>query len=136
MNIEETQRTIVAEFAALDDVLDQYELLLRYAAELPELPLSLRTNDRVVEGCQSTAWLDLSYRDGAIFIQGDSETLIIRGIINLIIRVLSGQPADAVANADIFFLEDADLMVTFNASRRAGVARILEKIQEYAAAQC
>ena len=136
MNIEETQHTIVAEFAALDDVLDQYELLLRYAAELPELPLSLRTNDRVVEGCQSTAWLDLSCRDDAIFIQGDSETLIIRGIINLIIRVLSGQPADAVANADIFFLEDADLMVTFNASRRAGVARILEKIQEYAAAQC
>ena len=131
-SIDETQQQIIDEFASIGDPLSQYEYLLEFSAELPTLPASNKTDDNLVKGCQSRAWLILGNRNGAISIKADSETLIIRGVLFLLIEALDGQPLAEVARADIRFLEEANLMDTFTSSRRDGVHKIVERIVSYA----
>lgn len=133
-SIDEIQQQIIDEFASIGDPLSQYEYLLEFSAELPELPASDKTDDNLVKGCQSRAWLILGKRNGAISIKADSETLIIRGVLFLLIEALDGQPLAEVARADIRFLEDANLLDTFTASRRDGIHKVVESIASFACA--
>lgn len=136
MNVEQqirkTQKAIVSRFTEMDDPLFTYELLLDTARQLPELPACYRTNEFKVEGCQSQAWLFLAVEEGCLFIQGDSDTLVVRGIISLLAEAFNGRPCASVAQASTTFLEEAGVMDTFDSARRSGIAQIIETIQKYA----
>nr|WP_277927027.1 SufE family protein [Adlercreutzia sp. JBNU-10] len=117
----------------LDDPLYAYELLLDVARRSPPLPDSERTVARRVRGCQSNAWLKLEAREGVFFLEGDSDTLVIRGILALVAEVLNGAPCALVAETPLDFLQEAGVTDTFDAARRTGLAAVAETIRSFAA---
>lgn len=129
--MDEIQQDIVDEFLVIDDPLLGYELLLQYAASLPKMDARTKEAAVPVEGCQSKVWLKLDRKDGCLSIQAESDTLIIRGILYLLLKVLDGQPCAKVAECDLFFLEKADLLATFDDSRIAGIGSIVSKIKGF-----
>ena len=131
-SIDKLQEDIVEDFLSIGDPFSQYEYLIEFAASLPHLSEELKTEDNLVKGCQSRAWLVMEACNGNISLKADSDTLIVRGILHLLINVLDGQALYAVANADLFFLEKADLMATFTASRRSGIESIVKAIRQFA----
>ena len=133
-SIEERQDDIVADFLSIDDPLSQYEYLLEFAAALPALDEAQKTDENLVEVCQSQVWLVLEDRGGRLGLQADSDTLIVRGVLQLLVQVVDGQPLEDVAQATIDFPARADLMATFNDARRKGVGSIIATIKAFAAA--
>lgn len=134
--IAQQQDTIIEDFLTIGDPLSQYEYLIEFAAALPALDETLKTDDHLVKDCQSQAWLVLENRDGALSLQADSDTLIVRGVLELLIELLDGRPLAAVADAVIDFPEKAQIMTTFSASRRQGVASMVKQIQGFARQEC
>lgn len=130
--IDKRQEEIVEDFLSIGDPLSQYEYLIEFAATLPHLPEELKTKSNLVKGCQSRAWLVMETKDETFSLRADSDTLIIRGILHLLINVLDGQQLCAVASAELFFLEKANLMITFSASRRQGIKSVVETIRQFA----
>lgn len=131
--LQERQRQIVARFTEIDDPLFTYELLLDTARQSRELPACYRVDEFKVEGCQSQAWLWLSREDNkGIQIVGDSDTLVVRGIIALLAESFNGLPCSIVANAPTSFLQDAGVMDTFDTARRNGIGKIIETIRDFA----
>ena len=94
-SIEERQDDIVADFLSIDDPLSQYEYLLEFAAALPALDEAQKTDENLVEGCQSQVWLVLEDRGGRLGLQADSDTLIVRGVLQLLVQVVDGQLVDS-----------------------------------------
>jgi cysteine desulfuration protein SufE len=132
LTINERQDEIVDEFLSIGDLLSQYEYLIEFAASLPSLEEGLKNNENLVKGCQSQAWLVMKLDNGRLSLQADSNTLIVRGILYLLIDVLDGQQSEDVATASIYFLEKAELMTTFSASRRQGIGSIIASIKQFA----
>lgn len=131
--INELQDKVVDDFQSIGDPLSQYEYLLEFAGSLPALPAQDKADDNLVEGCQSQVWLVMAAEDGRLVLAADSDTLIVRGILHLLIDVLGGQRLTDVAAADIYFLQKADLMMTFNDSRRKGIGSTVATIKRFAA---
>ncbi len=131
--IDDLQNEIVEDFTSIGDPLSQYELLLQVAASLPTLDDALKIDENLVKGCQSQVWLILGAEDGRLSMVADSDTLIVRGILSLLITVLDGQPFEDVAASDIRFIGEADLMLTFNDERRKGIGTIIGNIKRFAA---
>ncbi len=131
--INELQDKVVEDFLSIGDPLSQYEYLLEFAGTLPELPAKAKTDDNLVEGCQSQVWLCMGVESGRLALAADSDTLIVRGILHLLINVLGGQRLADVAEADVYFLEKADLMMTFNDARRKGIGSTVATIKRFAA---
>lgn len=132
-SINEAQDAVVEEFRSLDDPLSEYELLLEYAATLPKLDEAHMVDENLVRGCQSSVWLVLGCEGGRLSVAADSDTLIIRGILHLLEKILGGQKLEDVASAQLYFLDAADLMATFNDTRRKGIGTAIKNIQAYAA---
>ena len=131
--IDELQDQIVEDFQSIGDPLSQYEYLLEFAGTLPELPAEYKVDENLVEGCQSRVWLRMGAEGGCLSLAADSDTLIVRGILHLLINVLGDQPLADVAAANIYFLEKADLMMTFNDARRKGIGSTVATIKRFAA---
>ena len=117
-SINQIQDEIVEEFLSIGDPLSQYEYLLE--------------DENLVKGCTSKAWLAMENCEGHLSLEAASDTLIIRGILCLLIDVLDGQPLKEVAEADLYFLEKAQLMSTFTSSRRQGIGSVVQTIREFA----
>ncbi len=132
-DVQKAQKDVVDRFTEIDDPLYTYELLLDAAWHYCQLDESERTEDRKVRGCQSNAWLKLETHNGRIFIQGASDTLVIRGILALITEVFNGVPPKYIQDADFSYLERAGVLDTFDSSRRNGVSALLETIKNFAA---
>lgn len=130
-NMLNIQQEIVSEFNGVQDPLEEYEHLLEYAALLPSMSQDEKNSLAPVEGCQSNVWLDMDCEEGRLKLRADSDTLIIRGILMLIIRVCGDQPCHAVANSSFSFLVEARLLSTFSQTRRAGINRVLEDIKTF-----
>ncbi len=133
--INEIQDGIIAEFEEIGDSFSQYELLIEYSAELEKLDDTQCADNLLVEGCQSNVWLLMSREGGAFHLEASSDTLVICGILNLLGMVFNDQPCEAVACADVYFLEAADLMATFDGTRRKGIRSAIEVMQRYAAGE-
>lgn len=131
--INELQDKIVNDFQSIGDPLSQYEYLLEFAGSLPALPAQDKVDENLVEGCQSQVWLVMAAKDGKLALSADSDTLIVRGILHLLIDVLDGQPLADVAAVDVYFPQKADLMMTFNDSRRKGIGSTIAAIKRFAA---
>lgn len=126
------QDEIVQDFASIGDLLSQYEYLLEYAASLPVMENEEKSEKNLVEGCQSRVWLSMAVSDGRLSLRADSDTLIVRGILHLLINVLDGRRLDEVAKATIYFPEKAGLMATFDEARRKGIASVVASIRRFA----
>ena len=105
MTLQEIQEEIISEFDVFDDWMDKYEYIIDLGKELPIIDPLKKTDDRLIEGCQSKVWLDATVVDGKMQFTADSDAIITKGIIGLLIRVMNEQSPEAVATADLFFIQ-------------------------------
>ena len=132
--IDQIQDDIIAEFAAFDDWMDKYSLLIEMGNELPPLDAACKTPSNLIEGCQSRVWLQADYVNGKVLFQGESDAVIVKGIVSLLIRVLSGHTPDEILNADLRFVEAIGLKEHLSPTRSNGLVAMLKQLKLYALA--
>ena len=132
MTINELQDEIIEEFTSLDDWMSRYELIIEYAKELEPMPDTDKTSANLIDGCQSNVWFTCRYEDGRIFYTGDSDALLVRGIVALLIHVLSGHTPKEIVEANLYFLDDIQLREHLSPTRSNGVAAMLKQMRLYA----
>lgn len=125
---------VVETFEALGDPFARYEYLIELGKALPPLPEELRTDTFRVRGCQAQVWIVPELRDGRLHLRGDSDALITRGLVALLVDVLSGLPPAVVADAELGFLKDIGLDEHLSATRRNGLAAMVARLKAYARA--
>lgn len=135
MSIQSTQKEIIKEFSLLDG---DMEMTLFYIMELgqklPELPESARIDDNIVKGCQSKVWLTAELKDDKVQFQADSNTAITKGLVSLLIRILSNQTPDDIINADLFFMNEIKMDRFIGTQRSNGFASMIKQMKWYALA--
>ncbi len=129
---EEIAEEIVEEFSVFDEWLDKYEYLIELGGSLPMIEEQEKTDDKLIAGCQSRVWLACDYRDGRIWFTADSDAIITKGIISLLIRVYNGQKPEDIANSDFGFIERIGLRENLSPTRANGLVSMIERIKEYA----
>lgn len=132
--INEIQAQIIEEFAAFEDWTDKYALLIEMANELQPLDEKYKTKNNLIEGCQSRVWLQADRIDGKVVFQGDSDALIVKGIVALLIRTLSGHTPDEILSADLHFINDVGLKEHLSPTRSNGLLALLKQMKLYAIA--
>lgn len=136
MSINEIQDEIIEEFDAFEDWLDRYQLILDYAQELKKNPFpeSDRTEQNLIDGCQSQVWFTARMEDGNMIINGDSDAQLVKGMVAMLIHVLSGHAPKEIANADLYFIDRIGLREHLSPTRSNGVAAMLKQLKLYALA--
>jgi cysteine desulfuration protein SufE len=129
MTIEEKQQEIIDEFAIFDDWMEKYEYIIDLGKDLPLIDAYKKTDDRLIEGCQSRVWLDASVEDNTMHLTADSDAIITKGIIGLLIRVLDNETPEAIAKADLHFIGDIGLAEHLSPTRANGLASMVKKIK-------
>jgi cysteine desulfuration protein SufE len=132
--INEIQVEIIEEFAVFDDWMDKYALLIEMGNELPALDAQYKTVNNLIEGCQSRVWLHAGCEEGLIIYRGDSDAVIVKGIVSLLIKVLSGHTPDEILSADLFFIETIGLKEHLSPTRSNGLVAMLKQMKLYALA--
>ena len=132
MTIKEIQESIVEEFSMFDDWMDRYAMLIEMGKDCPMIDAQYRNDNYLINGCQSRVWLHAKMEDGKVFFSADSDAVITKGIINLLIKVLSGQrPSDIVA-ADMSFLDEIGLKEHLSPTRSNGLLSMVKQMMLYA----
>ena len=134
MSINELQDEVVEEFAELTDWMDKYQLLIELGNELGPLDPQYKTESNLIDGCQSRVWLQADYNDGVITLQAESDALIVKGIIALLIRVLSGHTPEEILQAELYFIEQIGLKDHLSPTRSNGLLAMVKQIRMYALA--
>lgn len=134
MTINEIQDEIIEEFSELDDWMDKYQMLIDLAGEQLPLDEQYKTDSNLIEGCQSRVWLQADEHDGIITFQAESDALIVKGIVALLIRVLSGHTADEILNADLYFIDRIGLHEHLSPTRSNGLVAMVKQMRVYALA--
>lgn len=132
--INEIQDEVIGEFSQFDDWMDKYALLIDLGNSLPPLGEKYKTPENLIEGCQSRVWLDAEYKDGKVFFQADSDAIIVKGIVALLIRVLSGHTPDEILNADLYFIPKIGLTEHLSPTRSNGLLSMVKQMRMYALA--
>lgn len=132
MTIKEIQESIVEEFSMFDDWMDRYAMLIEMGKDCPMIDAQYRNDNYLINGCQSRVWLHAKMEDGKVYFSADSDAVITKGIINLLIKVLSGQkPSDIVA-ADMSFLDEIGLKEHLSPTRSNGLLSMVKQMMLYA----
>ena len=134
MEINEIQDEIIAEFSDFDDWMDRYQLLIDLGNEQAPLEEKYKTADNLIEGCQSRVWLQADYVDGKVVFQAESDALIVKGIITLLIKVLSEHTPDEILEADLYFIDRIGLHEHLSPTRSNGLLSMVKQIRMYALA--
>ena len=138
MTINDIQEEIIEEFSALDDWMDKYQLLIDLGGEQEPLDEKYKTEQNIIEGCQSRVWIQCDASEGEngkiLHFQADSDALIVKGIIALLIRVINDQPAREILNSDFHFIEDIGLKDHLSPTRSNGLLAMVKRIKAYALA--
>lgn len=135
MTIEEKQKEIIDEFSEIDDWMDRYGYIIDLGNALPAIDESLKTPDHLIEGCQSRVWLDAqTASDGNIHFTADSDAIIVKGIISLLISVLNGHTPDEILDADLHFINDIGLAENLSPTRSNGLLAMVKQMRMYALA--
>lgn len=134
MSINEAQDEIIAEFSDFEDWMDRYRLLIDLGYEQPSLNVNYKTEQNLIEGCQSRVWLQADYKDGKIYFQAESDALIVKGIVALLIKVLSGHTPDEILNADLYFIDRIGLKEHLSPTRSNGLLSMIKQMRMYALA--
>lgn len=134
MTINEIQDNVIEEFSAFDDWMDKYALLIDLGNSLPPLDEKYKTESNLIEGCQSRVWLQADYKDGKILFQGDSDAVIVKGIVSLLISVLSDHTPQEILDADLYFIEKIGLKEHLSPTRSNGLVAMVKQMYLYAVA--
>ena len=134
MTINEIQEEIIEEFAGFDDWMDKYQLLIDLGNELAPLEDKYKTEQNLIDGCQSRVWLQADYEDGQIHFSAESDALIVKGIVSLLIRVLSDHTPQEILDADLYFIEEIGLKEHLSPTRSNGLVAMVKQIRAYALA--
>ena len=132
--IEEIEQEIVEEFSLFDSWDDKYEYIIDLGKKLPPLEEKYKVDENKVRGCQSTVWLAAEFRDGRIFFKADSDAVIVKGLISMLIRVLSGQTPDAIVDAKLNFINEIGMTSHLAQTRSNGLLAMVKQMKAYALA--
>ena len=129
MTINEIQDSIISDFELIGDEFNRYTLLIELSKELVEPPAEVMVDENLVDGCQSRVWLDITYPDGKILVKAYSDTLIIRGILELVLEVFNGHSKEEVAACDLYFFDKAGISGFLSEERTKGMAQVIRTIK-------
>ena len=132
MTLQEAEAAVIDEFSMYDEWLDKYEYLIELGKNLKDYPESAKTDDRLIKGCQSRVWLDYSVQDGKIFFSADSDAIITKGIISLLIGIYSGREASEIVSSDFSVVEKIGLKENLSPTRANGLVSMIERIRQVA----
>ena len=134
MTINELQDNVIEEFADFDDWMDKYALLIDLGNSLPPLEEKYKTESNLIEGCQSRVWLQADYADGKIQFKGESDAVIVKGIVSLLISILSDHTPQEILDADLYFIEKIGLKEHLSPTRSNGLVAMVKQMCMYALA--
>ena len=134
--LKETQAEVIEDFSMYDEWLDKYEYLIDLGRRLEPFPEELKTEDRLIKGCQSRVWLDTAVEGDKLFFRADSDAIITKGIISLLIGVYSGRTAREIADDDFSFVEQLGLRENLSPTRANGLASMVATIRQTAQNHC
>lgn len=132
MSLEESKQSIIDDFSMFDEWLDKYEYIIELGKKLDSFPENKKTDDRLIKGCQSRVWLDWEVKGGKLYFTADSDAIITKGIISLLISVYSGRSAEEIAGDDFSFLEKLGLKENLSPTRANGLESMVETIKRAA----
>lgn len=133
-DIAQIEGEIIDEFSLFDDWMDKYEHIIGLGKELPLIEENLKTDDLLIKGCQSRVWLHAKMEDGKVIYTADSDAIITKGIISLLIRALSGQTPDTIINTDLSFIDQIGLKEHLSPTRSNGLVSMVKQMKLYAIA--
>lgn len=134
MTINELQDNVIEEFSTFDDWMDKYALLIDLGNSLPPLEEKYKTESNLIEGCQSRVWLQADYENGKIIFKGESDAVIVKGIVSLLINVLSGHTPQEILDTDLYFIEQIGLKEHLSPTRSNGLVAMVKQMRMYALA--
>lgn len=134
MTIQEIQEEIISEFSIFEDWMDKYAQLIEMGNELPPMKPEAKTNQNIIRGCQSQVWINAELIDGKIHYEGESDALIVKGLVALMLRVADNQPAEDIMNADFYFIDKIGLKEHLSPTRSNGLLAMIKQIKLYAVA--
>lgn len=134
MTINELQDEIIDEFSQFDDWMDKYALLIDLGNSLEALDDKQKTPQNIIEGCQSRVWLDAEMNDGIITYKGESDAVLVKGIVSLLIHVLSGHTPDEIINTELYFIDAIGLKEHLSPTRSNGLVAMVKQMKLYALA--
>ena len=134
MTINELQDEVIEEFDAFDQWFDRYQLIIDYANELKPLPEADKTEKNLIDGCQSPVWFTAKLQDGKIIYTADSDALLVKGVVALLLHVLNGHTPQEIAEADLYVLDAIQLREHLSPMRSNGVAAMIKQMKLYALA--
>ena len=132
MTIEETQQDIIDEFSDMEDWMDKYAYIIDLGNAVPPIDEKYRTPEHLIEGCQSRVWLNAELEDGKVIFTADSDAIIVKGIISLLIKVLSGHTPDEILESDLHFIDAIGLAEHLSPTRSNGLAAMVKQMRMYA----
>lgn len=133
MTINKIQDEIIEDFSALDDWMDRYALIIEMGNSLPAMAEEHKTQTNIIEGCQSRVWITAEMREGKVHFEGESDAIIVRGIVSMLLRVLNDQPAQAIVDADLYFIKEIGLQEHLSPTRSNGLVSMLRQMKLFAA---
>ena len=134
MTINEIQDQIIDDFSAFDDWMDKYQMLIELGNNLEPLDEKYKTPQNLIEGCQSRVWLQADYENGLIHFTGESDAVIVKGLVSLLIQVMSDHSPDEILNADLYFIEQIGLSQHLSPTRSNGLLAMVKQMRVYALA--
>jgi cysteine desulfuration protein SufE len=134
MNLNEIQNEIIEEFSAFDDWLDRYDYLIELGNELPDIDPKYKTDEYLIKGCQSRVWLHAGMKDEKVYFEADSDAIIVRGIVALLVKVLSGRTPDEILENELLFIDEIGLHQNLSPTRSNGLLAMVKKMKLYALA--
>lgn len=132
MTINEIQNELIEDFEMFDDWMDKYELIIQMAKELPVIDEHLKTDDNTIKGCQSKVWLSATFNDGKIDFKADSDAIITKGLISLMVKVLNHQKPEDIVNSDLYFIDKIGLKEHLSPTRSNGLLAMVKQMKLYA----
>ena len=134
MTINQLQDAVVEEFSDIDDWMDKYQMLIDLGNELDTLDEQYKNNQNLIDGCQSRVWIQCDYKDGKLYFTADSDALIVKGIIALLIQVISGHTPTEILDAELYFIDRIGLKDHLSPTRSNGLLAMIKQIRAYALA--
>jgi cysteine desulfuration protein SufE len=134
MTINEIQDELIETFELFDDWEDKYEYIIDLGKKLPKMDVSLRTEDNIIRGCQSLVWLNAEKKDGLIHFEADSEAIIVKGLVSMLLKVLTDQTPEDISKADLYFVEKIGLASHLAQTRSNGLASMVKQMKIYSIA--
>ncbi|HQP21943.1 MAG TPA: SufE family protein [Bacteroidales bacterium] len=134
MSIDEVQDDIIQAFDEIEDWMDKYQLLIDMGNSLSPLDEQYKKPQYLIEGCQSRVWIHADYKEGKVFFEAESDTVIVKGLVYLLLKVLSGRTPDEILDTNLYFIERIGLKEHLSPTRSNGFAAMLKQIRNYALA--